>query len=274
VIGSPAVVAFVCRSAAGARTVPSAATVSAVDETGATVTGLTATIGTEGTVTVNIPARAQVGRLTVTLTATVAGNTVTLTEQCEVAGGWWFGVEQLRESATDLQSFAEWTDPQLAEARRRSVVRCEEILGWAGVARYASWSGIARSEQLIVPHGHVRTVRSATAQWGTTTAETISPADIAINGAVLTGPWCAGQLVTVSYVHGAPFIPDTVLDAAVTLAADRLFTSRSTLTGRATRYNSASDGRTYVLDQAGAMKTGLPEVDAVLHAHSRVHGIA
>lgn len=274
IVGATGTVTFLCRNAAGVLTVPTVATVAAVDETGTTVAGCTATIGAAGLVTVATPALASVCLLVVTLTATVSSVVQTYTERCEVAGAFWFDLQELRDSNSQLAATGAYTDAQLSKARRQAVVRCEEILGYAGVERYSEWTGMAQGVCISLPHHHIRTVRTAAAGWSPTTPTALDVTQIAVSPSSVHGWWCPGQKVVIGYTHGAPFLTDSLRQACLTLAADKLFAGKTALSSRTTRYSQSGDGTTYFLDQAGPMKTGLPEVDAVLRAASLSLGIA
>lgn len=270
IVGALGQVLFTCTNGAGVATVPSVATVACVDELGATVAGLTATIGLAGLVTVAVPARATVGALTVTLSATVSGSPVTLTECCEVAAGYWFTLAELRDEFTELAGAA-WPDAKLIRARRRAVQRCEEILGYAGVERYAEHTAVVRGETVQLPHAFVRSVRKASVT-DDLVALVLDPTLIEVYPRAVGSCWFDGVL-TVGYTHGVPVLDEKLREAAMELTANRLFNRKSSVSPRTTSWTS-SEGNTYRNDTAGRMKTGYPDIDAVLWDASLAIGIA
>lgn len=267
---------------------PSAATYAVLDAAGASVQSGSGTLvgGGSGQVTAALTAQTVSKLLTVTWTATVAGNAVVETDTVEVVAGYYFTPAEGRNADSSLADTAKYTTAMLLEARTEVERECEWICDRAFLPRYARvvLDGTGRSD-LVLAHpdpdrsvSEVRTIRSvsmADEVDGTMVAFTAGQlADLAVaddgtlrrsSGDTFTEGF---DNVVVEYEYGRTFPPEDLKRAALIRFRSRLNLQRSGIPDRASSF-TASDGGTYRLTLPGAYLTGIPEVDAAYSRYSR-----
>jgi hypothetical protein len=105
---------------------------------GTTVASGNATVvgGSTGQVTLTVPGQAAVDLLTVAITATVGGASLTEYDTVEVVGGFLFSIAEGRASDTSLQNTDKYTLQDLEWARAAAEYELERICDRAFVQRY------------------------------------------------------------------------------------------------------------------------------------------
>lgn len=213
-----------------------------------------------------------------TVTWTDAGDASTHTTYVEVVGGYYFTIAEARASDSSLTDTVKYPDALIVATRREVEEEFEQICQISFVPRYAkaSHSGNGRSSFLLQARDltSVRSIRNYTDattytawtadelatlvadQWGLVTSRT-----------GLTFGYGLSNL-EFAYEHGFARPPAEVKRAAMQRLRYRMNEALTGIPDRATSF-SVAEGGTYRLDTAGALKTGQPEVDAVLGRWSR-----
>lgn len=240
---------------------------------GTVVTSGTASSAGTGLYTFPLTGQAQVDALTADWAATVAGAARTERDVVEVVGGFYFGLAEARDRHRGLADKAKYPTEKLAAARVEVEQECDTITGQAWVPRFARFlldgSG---TDELVVPDMELRTVRAASVAdraGGAFTALSVDQlaAVAALPAGILArddgSVWPAGRRnILVEYEHGA----DQPLEEIGTAGMDRLQSKvhqpSSNIPARALSYTIAQGG-VYRLSTPGAMRTGIPDIDAV-----------
>lgn len=264
-------------------------TYAVVDAAGGAVTSGNATVigGGTGQVTAALAGQAQLGRLTVTWTGTVAGASLTETEVVDVVGGFFFTLAEARNSDVSLADTQKYTTDALAWARDATEAECELICDRSFVPRYVrqTLDGTGTSSLVLQGPGEDRSFRDFRTLRSLAVApqvdetfvafSTAELADVAVefdgtmhraSGDIFTGGW---RNVQAAYEYGldAP-IPADLKEAALIRFRTWLNLRRSGIPDRVTSY-TAVDGGSYRLALPGAYATGIPDVDAVYSRYSR-----
>lgn len=229
------------------------------------------------TVALTAVQNADLDLLTVTWTDT--GDASSHVTVVEVVGGFYFTVAEARSSDPALENDTKYPQPALVAARRQVEEEFERICDVAFVPRYRrDVVPVGCHSLLLAPQ--IRVVRSVAtvAGNGTETAWTDEQLDwlrFEDWGVVqLLGNPVPSAAVAIAYEHGYDRPPSEVKRAALQRLRYLLSQPLTGLPDRATSF-SVAEGGTYKLDQAGATKTGIPDIDAVLHRWSmRVPGVA
>jgi hypothetical protein len=260
-----------------------------VDAAGASVASGNATSAGPGTGTYTfvLPAQAALKALTTTWTGTVGGSSTTQQTFAEIVGGFFFTLQQGRDSDESLDDVQRYPLADLAAGRLEVEVECENICDLAFVPRYARvvLDGTGTSD-LLLQHpdkqfrsvAEVRTVRSVTmadSPDGTFTAFTAGQlADLAAAAdgtLVRTGGdvFTEGRRnVIVEYEYGLDRPPaDLVRESKIRLRTV-LNSNKSGIPDRASSFTVA-EGGTFRLDMPGPFRTGIPTVDAAYGRYSR-----
>lgn len=259
-----------------------AVTIGVVNAAGATVVAAgTATSGTGTDPRTYILTAANNTSLDLlTATWTDAGDGSTHVTTIEVVGGYYFSLAEARASDPVLANDTKYPDEALRLARRQVEEEFERICDVAFVPRYRRQTVWPQSSySVLLDRPMLRRIRAVAqvSSNGTATAWTSTQlGTVVLDGSVLrvrTGLGFLGESI-VDYEHGYDSPPAEVKRAAL----QRLrYVASQPLTGlpdRATSF-SVAEGGTYRLDTAGAYKTGMPDVDAVLGRWSRrVPGLA
>ncbi len=266
-------------------------TFSVADANGTVVTSGNATVvgAGSGQVTAPLAAQAALKRGTVTWVATVDGASTTEYTHFEIVSGFFFTLKQGRESDSSLSSAAKYPTDDLKIKRVEVEQECENICDRAFVPRYERivLDGTGTS-QITLRHSDpfrsvadIRTIRriSVAPDMDETfvdyTAGQLAQVSWSVDG-VLTrtdgSVFTAGMRnVVVEYEYGLDLPPSDLVQASLTRLRSRLNLNKSAIPDRATSYSLGEMG-VYRIDQPGAYKVGLPEVDAVYSRYSRRSG--
>lgn len=257
-----------------------------VDATGAAVTNGNATLTGTGTYAFVLPAQSELALLTITWTATIAGQATEQSTYAEIVGGFLFSLQQGRDSDDVLADTDRYPTADLVNARLEVEVECETICDRAFVPRYdrVVLDGTGTSEVLlrhsdparsVADVRTVRSVRMADSVDGTFVAFTAGQlADLAVTAdgtLVRTG----GDVFTegranliVEFEYGLDRPPADLIRAALTRLRTQLNVNKTGVPDRASSF-TVVDGGTFRLDMPGAFKTGIPTVDAAYARYSR-----
>jgi hypothetical protein len=222
---------------------------------------------------------ATLDQLTATWVRT-ADNT-TFTTVIEVVGGYYFDIAAARASDPALVDDVKYPNATILAERPEVEAEFERICQVAFVPRYrrqrldgtgASW--------LLLPTPEPRRVSavSETDSAGTTTAWDASEVAAIRFGTTskLTSPLrdfpCGVRNVTVAWEHGLDRPPAEVRAKAMVRLRYRCIEPFTAIPDRATSFQ-VEGGSVYRLDTPGAARTGIPEIDAVLHRYSRRRGV-
>ena len=264
-------------------------TYAVVDAAGASIVTGTATSSGPGTGTYTfvLAAQAALKALTVSWTGTIGGSSTTQTTYAEVVGGFFFSLQQGRDSDESLDDVQRYPLADLVAARLEVEVECENICDLAFVPRYARvvLDGTGTHE-ILLQHpdrayrsvAEVRTVRSvsmASGPDGTFVAFTagqlanLAPSDdgglVRTSGDVFTE---GRRNVIVEYEYGLDRPPSDLVREAKIRLRTVLNANKSGVPDRASSFTMA-EGGTFRLDMPGPGKTGIPTVDAAYGRYSR-----
>lgn len=259
-------------------------TVAVTDANGTAVQSGDATSAGAGTgrYTVALTPQALLGLLTVTWTATIAAAVVAEVDEVEIVGGRLFTVAEGRASDPILSSTGKYTTEALTVALLETEQELEEITDRSFFPRYRRevLDGTGTGE-LLLPGNDLRAVRAvrvAPRLDGTFTAFTAAElAALAItpDNTLLRADgaaWTEGRRnVVVEYEVGLARPPADLVRAAKNRFRSWCNVTRSGVPDRALSYTTA-EGTSYRLDQPGAYKTGIPDVDAVYGRYSKRDG--
>jgi hypothetical protein len=258
------------------------------DSAGATVDSGNATVvgGGTGAVTVALAGQADLDLLTVAITATVSGASITEYDTVEVVGGFFFSIAEGRASDASLADTEEYPTSALEAARAATEWECEQICDRAFVERFAhvTLDGTGTSTLLLRGPDEDRSFRDyvslssismATEVDTTFTAFTAGElADVAVapdgtmrraSGDVFTAGW---SNVRAGYVYGRNRgLPADLRNAALVRFRTWANVFRSGIPDRTTSFTTA-DGGTFRIAPEGAYRTGIPAVDAAYSRYS------
>lgn len=243
-------------------------TVTIVDANGANVTSGTATDATgAGAYQFNLPAQAELKRLTVTWTGNYSGVAAQITTHADIVGAFYFSIAEL--SVMDGCQGKDLT--QYIEARQIAESTIETYCEVAFVPRYARelHSGNNR-DCLLLDRMYPRTLIAVSVDGSpqTLTGWTLNATGLLRTGGSVFIAGTAGENVTVEYTYGLDFPPPDLKRAALRYARHVLLTELSTVPDRANLMTT--EFATFRLQTADEMRdrpTGLPEVDAVLNRY-------
>lgn len=215
--------------------------------------------------------------LTLTWSGVFGGQAQSLVTNVEVVGGFFFSLAEGRAADSSLASTSSYTTAQLRDYRNEVEDEFERICNVSFVPRYhrtrLSGSGcpvvyIPRDR----PHTKLRAIRSVRIYSDATNYTTFSTDELALctftDGGRIErldgGIFTAGrQNIVIEYEHGFDQPPLDIKRAAMMRLRYRANLSRGGVPDRATSYQ-VDGGGVFRLDQAGAWKTGIPEIDGPL----------
>jgi hypothetical protein len=270
---------------------PPTVTVNRLD--GTQVTTGTSTHTTTGVYTFTLPggpsspgsATYQLDYLVVTWAGTLAGAQITVTDEVEIVGGFYFGLAEARASDSSLADTVKYPTSLLALRRIQVEQEAEEIMERAWVPRFrrVSLPGTGRDVQPLQDMD-IRTLRAASVAYLTgqtpqaLTGSALSMIVVTAEGTLVRPanvPWPVGiGNVIVEYEYGRDFPPEGLRQAMLTRFRNRLNVTKSAIPDRVMSYTT-SDGvsaNTFRLSQPGQMTTGLPEVDAEYQRYASARG--
>lgn len=238
-------------------------------------------VGT-GRYTFALTPRATLDLLTVEWSATIAGAPVVEVDEVEIVGGRLFTLAEARASDPILSSTSKYSTADLTAALLETEQELEEITDRSFFGRYRRevLDGTGTAE-LVLP-GHdiaiIRAARVAPRLDGTfvaLTAGQLAALAIAEDGTVTRADgavWTEGvRNVIVEYELGLVRPPADLVRATKTRFRTWCNVTRSGVPDRALSFTTA-EGTNYRLDQPGAYKTGIPEVDAIYGRYSMRDG--
>jgi hypothetical protein len=263
-------------------------TYTVVDAAGASVASGNATSAGPGTGTYTfvLPAQAALKALTTTWTGTVGGSSTTQQTFAEIVGGFFFTLQQGRDSDESLDDVQRYPLADLAAGRLEVEVECETICDRSFVPRYdrVVVDGAGTDRLMLRPSdpsrsiADVRTVRSvkmAPTPDGTFVAFTagqLAALTVTADGTLIR---TSGDIFTegranviVELEYGFDRPPADLVKAALTRLRTVLNANKSGISDRTTSF-TVNEGGTYRLDMPGAFKTGIPYVDAAYARYSR-----
>lgn len=259
-------------------------TVEVTDANGTVVQSGAATLAGAGTgrYTVALTPQAELAMLTVEWSATIAGAAVVEVDEAEIVGGRFFTLAQARASDPILASTDKYPTSALAAALLETETECEEICDRSFFPRYRRevLDGAGTAE-LLLPGHDIRTIRAV--QVAPRVGEAFVPltgdqlAALAVtddNTLVRTDRAVFGEgrrNVIVEYELGLNRPPADLLRAAKTRFRTWANVTKSGVPDRALSFTTA-EGTSYRLDQPGAYKTGIPEVDGIYGRYSKRDG--
>ncbi|MEV0993419.1 hypothetical protein [Nonomuraea sp. NPDC050202] len=267
-------------------------TVTVTDANGADVASGDATPAGTG-YTFVLPGQAQLGSLTATWSATIAGTAVEVADLVEVAGGFYFTLADGRASDPSLKDTVKYPTARLAAVRQEVEEECEGITQRAWVPRYRRvlLDGTGTPDMVLPDGGDewragirlrgVRAVRSASVAPRTGQPPVaLSAGELAALAVMRDGTlrrtdgrvWTEGVgNVVLEYEYGSDAPPADLRSAALLRFRWLATKPHSGIPDRATSF-SAAEGGVYELATAGADRTGIPEVDAAYLRYGRGGG--
>lgn len=213
-----------------------------------------------------------------TVTWTDAGDGSTHVTYVEVVGGYYFTIAEARASDAVLVDVTKYPSPLITEKRREVEEEFEEICGVAFVPRYrkqvVSGPGASRFR---LDRKEVRAIRSVRDYSDATNYVAWTAAELATlvldDDGLLTSRtgvtfYGGDRNLVIAYEHGYSRPPAGIKRAAMERARYLMNKPKTGVPDRATSF-SVAEGGTYRLDTPGALKTGMPDVDAELARASR-----
>lgn len=257
-------------------------TFAVTDANGTAVQSGNATHGATGHYTFALTPQAQLMLLTVAWSATIAGAAVVEVDDVEIVGGRFFSLAEGRASDPILSSTAKYPTSALRDALLETETECEEICDRSFFPRYrreiVDGSG---SGELLLPGHDIRAIRAVRIAprvgqaFTALTADQLAALAVTPDNTVIRtdgAAWTEGrQNVIVEYELGLARPPADLLRASKTRFRTWCNIVRSGVPDRAIAYTTA-EGTNYRLDQPGAYKTGVPDVDAAYGRYSKRDG--
>jgi hypothetical protein len=258
------------------------------DSAGATVASGNGTVvgGDSGEVTVALAGQANLDLLTVAITATVSGASVTEYDTVEIVGGFFFTLAEGRASDSTLADTAKYPTSALELARAATEWECEQICDRAFVQRYAyvTLDGTGTSQLILDGPGKDRSFRDFVSLRSVSMADQVDEtftaftaaelADVAVaqdgtmrraSGDYFTAGW---SNVRAGYVYGGSRgLPGDLKLAALIRFRTWCNVFKSGVPDRVTSYTTV-DGSTYRIAMESTYRTGIPTVDAIYTRYS------
>jgi hypothetical protein len=212
---------------------------------------------------------AQLDALTVEWTGTIGGAAVTVADDIEVVGGFWFGIAQLRARHKVFANASTYPGSALADSRIIVENEGERITRQAWVPRFAveTLSGGLGNPFLGLRWPTIRKIRSVKVggvAWAQADVDTIGwdESGLIYRGQALVA-WPVGvRNIVIEYEHGNDRAPLDLADAAMLRMRTVVPRPTSPIPDRAQSY-STEEGGVYALARADEEHTGIPDVDAV-----------
>lgn len=255
---------------------------------GATVASGNATVvgGGTGQVTLTVPGQTTLNLLTVAITATVGGASLTEYDTVEVCGGFFFTIPEGRASDTSLADNEKYPTAVLEWARAATEFECEMICDRTFVGRYAfaTLDGTGTSSMVLPGPDDDRSFRNFVRLRSVSVAPELDETFVDFDAAALadvavdptgTATRASGDVFTwgrqnvrVGYEYGrAGAIPRDLKEMSLVRFRTWANVRRSGIPDRVTSY-TAVDGGSYRLALPGAYATGIPDVDAAYSRYS------
>ncbi len=255
------------------------ATVKRLDGTQISGSPFTATHGTVGVYTFQLPARTQVDMLTVDWAGSLAGANVVIRDYADIVGGFYFGIDEAREVLKTIiaRNPLAYTASSIAAKRTAVEQECDAISGRAWVPRFARFAvdGSGMPE-ILVPDLFVRTVRavSIVESDGSLTAYTAGQlARIQGNrsGSIVRldgDSWPLGtNNIIVEYEHGLDMPTIEIHDATLQRLRSSVNHTNPTIPDRVLSYTTDT-GAVFRLQPATPRSTGIDTIDAAYKRQS------
>ena len=257
--------------AAGAVT----GTVKRLDGTAVPGSPITASHGTTGKYSVDLPASALLDTWTLDWAGSVAGSDVIVRDYVEHVGGFLFDIGAAREahkSQANPWNTGRYSNDLLVAKRIAVEQEAEAIAHAAFVPRFARFAlDGTGTDEIVTPDMNLRAVR------GIKVAERYGQpyGDLSVGELAAVAPLESGVLarddgsvwplgrrnVIVEYEYGKDYTPPEVTDASVMRLRYMVSATRTSIPDRAISYTLA-EGGVYRMAQAGKRSTGSPDIDA------------
>lgn len=231
-----------------------------------------------GRYTLDLTPRATLDLLTVEWSATIAGAAVIEADDVEIVGGRLFTLADARASDPILSSTSKYPTAALTTALLETEQELEEICDRSFFPRYRRevLDGTGTPE-LLLPGHDLRAIRAASvaprldSTFTPLTGAQLGALALTPDGTVIRtdgGVWPEGRRnVIVEYELGLVRPPADLVRASKTRFRTWCNVTHSGTPDRAVSFTTA-EGTNYRIDQPGAYKTGIPEVDAVYGRYS------
>jgi len=214
--------------------------------------------------------RDVVDLLVVTWAATVAGDAITLTDNIEVVGGFFFSIAEARAADPALASSVKYPTADMVQRRAETEAECERICGQAFVPRFRRFVTTGTgATALMMPDPLIRAIRSVKIGNVTFDAPTTALVGFSDGGMIyLSQGWIPGvppgfKNITIEYEHGRDQPPIDIVRASKIRLKSMMLQNRSPLPDRAERVVQVDPtGGTVVYGSPTYEKVGIPEVDA------------
>lgn len=234
-------------------------------------------IATGRATTQDSPAIVGVYRVALTATETASLDLFTLTWKdggvarkttyVEMVGGFYFGIQELRDAESSLSNRTVYSDDVLKSFRRAAEEEAERVSGSSFVPRYRRTVVKSTGQsQLVLEDAPIRVVREvAPALQGAYSATDITGMTVREYGVIeMATNWFPAGMVTVGYEYGHNRPPRDVKNMAMRRARYLANLNKSPSNDRQARLIIEPDtGRTLQFSAASAYRTGDDEVDSV-----------
>ena len=220
--------------------------------------------GPAGVYTYALPAQSTLDILTVDWAGTVGGASVTVRDYVEICGGYLFGLAEARAMPPILDA-VRFTTARLAAARLTVEEEAETITGRAFVPRFKriAVAGTDRNE-LVLPDTDIRTIRAVTIDGTAYSAPDIANITVNPSGVICNRyrTWWARTQVVIEYEYGLDYPPVDISQACMLRLRSILTQAESGIPQRAVSW-TAAEGGVFRISLPSALRTGVPDVDAV-----------
>lgn len=228
----------------------------------------TATVADDDARTVVVPASETTHPDILTATWSVDGDPVRSTT-CEVVGGVYATVDQLRALEPTLDDPARYTPSKIKAARAEVEAMFEDAAHRAFVPRFRVDTIDVQhcTSDLVLRRPDGRSVRWVTVTDWRGSTDDLDVSDVTVNASGIARRrhgWPVGRL-TVGYEHGLDFPPADLMRAIGVAVRVRLNTAKNAIPDRAVSFTQI-EGGTVTLATPGTYGwiTGIPEVDEAL----------
>jgi hypothetical protein len=260
-------------------------TVSATKADGTThISPVAATRTGAGVYTYALAAQAALQQLKFSWTGAISGQSVTLTTEVEIVGGFYFTVAQLRAYDSSL-SLSKYSYDQVVEARMSAESEFERICKRAFVPRFGreTLTGDG-TEQLWLDRPDITSITKLTVDGVDKLASWVTSGRVKVDRDATNmlffddgGVWYDLSDIVIEYEHGMKSIPFQIYDKSRQRARHFLTSKNARIDERVSvinaegfgRFNLATPGMEmgfgrYVRAGKGDWYTGVPEIDVVL----------
>lgn len=205
---------------------------------------------------------ADLDTLTCRWTDSVGGSTQTT--RVDIVGGYYFGIDEARETDPTLRDGIKYPTTRITRARQMVESECERICQQAFVLRFGvmELSGDG-SSKLLLDEFHIRRIRwvkvdgVALADITTITVDHIGLVTYA------DGYFPVGKTVTIGFEHGWLEPPPDIVDAAIVRVRETMNSKTSQIPDRATSYSSGDVSYDFATSNSEGWETGNRYVDVI-----------